>query len=181
MFDRLEDFRTHLVEMRHLRRRTVVVAAAAALALTGAAASAGAAVSGAAASGTEHFQLMTTSATATSTPVIAYGVFTGVAVDHMGNKVDKFVFSNGTFKVRHIPAKHGTSEHSNSRTCLLTVSQHGTFKLLDGTGKYAGITGHGTYRLSVLLIGAKSSGKCSRTLPPLAFQEQIKAVGPVHV
>jgi hypothetical protein len=181
--------------MRHLRARhfqirqlfrmrytaAVVAAAATTLALTGAAASAGAAVSGTAASGTEHFQLMSTSATATTAPVIAYGVFTGVAVDHTGNKVDTFVFSNGTFKVRHTPAKHGSRQHFNPRTCLFQLSQHGTYKLLSGTGKYAGITGHGTYQLTILFIGAKSNGKCSQSLPPLAFQQQIKAVGPVHL
>jgi hypothetical protein len=178
MFDRLGNFRMRLLRMRHT---AAVVVAAAALALTGAAASASAAVSDTAASGTEHFQLMSTSATATTAPVIAYGVFTGVASDQMGNKVDKFVFSNGTFKVRHTAAKHRTRMHFNSKTCLATASQHGTFKVLSGTGKYAGITGHGTYLLTVLFIGAKSNGKCSQTLPPLALQEQIKAVGTVHL
>jgi len=175
MFDRSG---IRLFRMRH---RAAVVAAAAALALTGTAASAVAAVSGTAASATEHFQLMTTDVTTTTPPVIAYGVFTGVAADHMGNNVDQFVFGNGTFKIRHTAAKHGTRQHFNSRTCLFMLSQHGTFKLLSGTGKYAGITGHGTYQLTILFIGAKANGKCSHTLPPVAFQEQIKAVGPVHV
>jgi hypothetical protein len=157
------------------------VAAAATIAVTGITAASAAPHASPAVSGIEHFQLMTTSATSNTAPVIAYGVFTGVAVDHMGNKVDKFVFSNGTFKVRHMAAKHGTSQHFNSRTCLFTLSEHGTYKVLSGTGKYAGITGHGTYRLSVLFIGAKSNGKCSQTKPPVAFQEQIKAVGPVKL
>jgi hypothetical protein len=185
MSDRMRHLRARHFQMRHVLRTrhaaAVVAAAATALALTGAAASAGAAVSGTAASGTEHFQLMSTSATATTAQVIAYGVFTGAATDQMGNKVDKFVFSNGTFKVRHVPAKHGTRQHFNPRTCLFTLSQHGTFKTLSGTGKYAGITGHGTYQLSILFIAARSSGKCSQSLPPVAFQEQIKAVGRVHL
>ena len=52
-------------------------------------------------SGTENFQLMTTSATATTLPVIAYGLFTAAAVDHPGSKVDTLVFSNGSFKINH--------------------------------------------------------------------------------
>jgi hypothetical protein len=59
------------------------------------------------------------------------------------------------------------------------VNLHGTYKLLGGTGAYKGITGSGTYKLSILGIGAKSGGKCSRTKPPVAFQQLIQASGPV--
>ena len=51
--------------------------------------------------GTEKFQIMTTSATSSTASVIAAGVFTAGGVDHQGNKVDTFVFSNGSFKVAH--------------------------------------------------------------------------------
>src|ERR1700750_178127 len=74
------------------------VVAAASLAVTGITA---ASARSSAVTGTEKFQLMTTSATATTVPVIAYGVFTKAGVSHTGSKVDTLVFSNGSFKVNH--------------------------------------------------------------------------------
>jgi hypothetical protein len=133
----------------------------------------------AATSGIEHFQLVTTSATARTGHVIARGVFTAPATDIMGNRTDTFKFSNGSFRVRHSPG-HGPQSF-NPRTCLVKVSQHGTYKLSHGTGKYAGIKGHGRYHVTVLAIGARNAnGKCSQRKAPVAFQQIIKASGPVH-
>ena len=158
---------------------SVIVAAATTLALGGAGVAAASTHSGGA-SGIEHFQLMTISATATTSSVIAYGVFTGAGVDHqVSNNVDRFVFSNGTIRVHH---SNGKGQQSfNPKTCLLTVNEHGTFLLTHGTGKYAGISGHGTYHLSVLAIGARSHGKCSQTKPPVAYHQVINARGLVSL
>jgi len=42
--------------------------------------------------------------------------------------------------------------------------------------------GHGKYQLSILFIGARNSkGKCSESKPPVAFQQIIRAQGPVHL
>jgi hypothetical protein len=87
------------------------------------------------------------------------------------------VFGNGTFKVRHSNGKG--SQGSNPKTCLLSISEHGTYKIFGGTGKFAGISGHGIYHLSILAIGARSKGKCSKTRAPAAFQQLIRASGPV--
>ena len=128
-------------------------------------------------SGTENFQLMTTSATATTLPVIAYGVFTAAGVDHAGNKVDTLVFSNGSFKINHskVPVKIKV----NPKTCLLQGSGTGKVTLFGGTGAYKGISGTPVATVSVLAIAAKSAGKCSQTKPPVAFQQLIKASGKV--
>jgi hypothetical protein len=162
-------------------RKTItatIAAAAATAALGGAGIAAASTHSGAA--GTEHFQLMTTSATATTSSVIAYGVFTGAAVDHqVSSSVDKFVFPGGTIRVRH-SAGHGP-QSVNPKTCLLTVDQHGTYRIIGATGKFAGISGHGTYRLSILAIGARSGGKCSQSKPPVAYHQVINASGPVSL
>jgi hypothetical protein len=131
-------------------------------------------------SGTEHFQMMTTSGTGSIGSVIASGVFTAPAVDHEGlNNLSTFTFSNGTITVKH---SNGTGTQSfNPKTCLLTVNQHGTYKLQSGTGAYAGISGSGTYKLSILAIGARSGGKCSQSKPPVAFHQVINASGPVSL
>jgi hypothetical protein len=132
-----------------------------------------------AASGTEHIQIMSTSATSNKASVIVTGVFTAGGVDLQGNKVDTLKFSNGSFKVAHSNGK-GTQKF-NPHTCLLRVQQHGTYKVGHGTGKYKGISGHGTYQVSILAVGAKVKGKCSQKAPPTAFQQIIKASGPIHL
>jgi hypothetical protein len=159
---------------------TAAIIAAAATVAMGSAGIAAASTHSGGATGIEHFQLMSTSATATTSTVIAHGVFTGAAVDHeVSNNVDRFVFANGTIRVHHSNGKG--PQTFNPKTCLLTVSQHGTFLITHGTGRFAGITGHGTYRLSILAIGARSHGKCSQTKPPVAFQQVIRASGPVSL
>jgi hypothetical protein len=139
-----------------------------------------AASSHSATTGTENFQMMTTSATASTDSVIASGVFTAPGVDHENNSANtaKFVFSNGTVSLKH---SKGTGKQSfNPETCLLTIDEHGTYTLTGGTGSYAGITGNGKYQLSILAIGARNSaGKCSQTKAPVAFHQVINASGPV--
>jgi hypothetical protein len=127
--------------------------------------------------GIENFQLMTTSATATTVPVIVYGVFTAAGVNHSGSKVDTVVFSNGSFKINHskVPVKIKV----NSKTCLLQGSGTGKVTLLGGTGAYKGISGTPTATVSILAIAARSGGKCSMAKPPVAFQQLIKASGKV--
>ena len=169
--------------MLKVRSRLVGVAgalvAAGAIAVSGVAAAA-AHTTHANASGTEQFQLMSTSGTSSTASIIARGVFTAGGVDHQGSKnVDTFVFPGGSFKVTH---SNGTGPQTfNPKTCLLTVNQHGTYTLSGGTGAYAGISGSGKYQLSILGIGARSGGKCSKTKPPVAFQQIIKASGSVKL
>lgn len=169
--------------MFNIRHR--IVGAAAATVAAGALAVSGVAVASAAshsarpaASGIEQFQLMNASPTSSTSSFIGHGVFTAGGVDHQG-KLDRVVFSNGSFKITH--KKGSGTQHFNPKTCLLTVTQTGTYKLSGGTGAYAGISGHGTYRLSVLAIGARSGGTCSKTAPPTAFQQLIRASGPVRL
>jgi hypothetical protein len=127
-------------------------------------------------SGTENFQIMTTSATSSTFGVIAHGVFTAAGVDHSGSKVDTLVFPNGSFKMTHTGKARQTF---NPKTCLLTISEKAVITLSGGTGAYKGISGKGTAQASILAIGAKSSGKCSTAKPPVALQQVIKATASV--
>jgi hypothetical protein len=132
------------------------------------------------ASGTEHFQMMTTSATSNASSVIASGVFTAPATDREGpNNLGTFTFSNGTIVVKH---SNGTgTQHFDPKTCLMTINQHGTYNLVKGTGAYTGISGSGNYQLSILAIGARSGGKCTQNKPPVAWHQVINASGPVSL
>jgi hypothetical protein len=86
----------------------------------------------------------------------------------------------GSFQVKHGPG-HG-KQSFNPRTCLSNINERGNYTLGHGTGKYAGISGHGTYHLIVLLIATRNSkGQCSQTKLPLAFQQISTGSGPVHL
>jgi hypothetical protein len=167
-----------------LNVRNRLLTAAGAVVAAGAIAVSGVAAAGAAArpavSGTESFQIMSTSATATTTSFIAHGaVFTAGGVDHTGNTTDTIVLPGGSFKVTH---SKGTGTHSfDPKTCLATIKMHGTYTISGGTGSYAKLTGSGKYQLSILAIGPKSAGVCSKTLPPTTFQQIITASGPASL
>ena len=156
-----------------------MVAVAGALAAAGLTAASASQAAGS--SGFEHFQLVTTSP-ANNAPesIIATGAFTAGGVNHPGNRVDTAMFPNGTFKIAH---SNGTgTQRFNAKTCLGTIVLNGTYVLSGGTGAYAGISGHGIYRLNILIVSARNSaGKCSHKLPPTAFQQIIKAQGPVSL
>ena len=155
-----------------------VVTVAGAMAATGLTA---ASASQAGSSGTEHFQLVNTNpANNAPSSIIARGVFTAGGVDHPGSKVDTVVFPNGTFKIAH---SNGTgTPRFNAKTCLFTLALNGTYRLSGGTGAYAGISGHGIYRANIMFVGARNAaGKCSNKLPPTAFQQIIRAHGPIHL
>jgi hypothetical protein len=131
-------------------------------------------------SGTEHFQLMSTSATSKQSSIIATGAFTAGGSDtSMTSSTATVTFPGGTFVITH---SKGTGTQSfNPNTCLLQANLKGTYSLGNGTGAYAHISGTGTYQLSILAVGAKSGGTCSKTLPPPTFQQVISASGPVSL
>jgi len=138
---------------------------------------AGASPARSAVSGTEHFQLMSTSATSNTASVIATGVFTAGGVARSGTPAGTFVFPAGSFKVAH--SKGTGTQTFNRKTCLLTVNLKGTYKIFGGTGRYAGISGSGKFQLSSLVVTARAAGKC--TMRPLAFQQIGKFSGPVSL
>lgn len=156
------------------------VVTAGAIAVTGVAAASATPRSQPAVSGTEHIQVMSTSTTPGPASAIAHGVFTAAGMATLGSsRVGTVAFPGGTITLSHHAGK-GTT-HFSPKTCLAIISQPGTYKITGGTGKYAGISGHGTYRLSLLFIAARAAGKCTTTKPPTARQELLRLSGPVHL
>ena len=126
--------------------------------------------------GTEHFQAVSTSLTSSRSKVVAYGVFNASGVDiATSNTRDTFKFPGGKFRVTH-HATH-SRQHFSTRTCAGTFRERGTYRLSHGTGKYAGISGHGRYRLRGLIVARHTAHGCSRR--PIAIQVIIRAHGPV--
>jgi hypothetical protein len=128
--------------------------------------------------GTEHFQIMTTSGTATKLGLIIYGLFTAEGVDHEGTPTATFSTADGTFEVKH--SSPAGPQRLNPKTCLSSDNGHGTYTIMDGTGAYKGITGHGNYTVTVLDIQPKTkSGGCDENAAPTAFQQVIDGNGPI--
>jgi len=173
--------RSHRFLLTRRRIISLTTAATAAVATVAAAlwlaVPAGASPARSAVSGTEHFQIMSTSGTSNTGSVIATGVFTAGGVAHSGTPAGTFVFPAGSFKVVH--SKGSGTQTFNRKTCLVTVNLKGTYKIFGGTGKYAGISGSGKYQLSILAVVARSAGKCSG--PFVAFQQIVKFSGPVSL
>ena len=132
-----------------------------------------------AASGTEYIQVMSASVAPGPASVIARGVFTAAGQVRLGNaKVSTIRFPGGTIVLSHRQA-HG-SERFSPASCLSLVSQSGSYRIVHGTGRYAGISGHGTYQLSLEIVAARAGGRCSSARPPLAQQELLRLSGPVR-
>jgi hypothetical protein len=138
--------------------------------------------------GAEHFQVMSTATNnSPSSPLIAWGVFTGAGVDReissnpAGTKgVDTFTFPNGRFKVTHTAKTQKQS--FNAKTCFYSFSETGVFTLSGGAGKYKGISGSGKYALTVVGIGPKlKSGACNPNQNARSIANQQEIVGNASV
>jgi hypothetical protein len=130
-------------------------------------------------SGTEFIQVMSASVTPGPASAIARGVFTAAGQARLGNaKVATIRFPGGTIVLSHRQA-HGSARFSPA-SCLTLVSQSGSYRIVRGTGRYAGISGHGSYQLSLEIVAARANGSCSSTRPPLAQQELLRLSGPVR-
>jgi hypothetical protein len=173
--------------MRKYRNRLLaaasVVVAAGTLAVSGLAAASASPAAGPSVSGTEHLQIMSTSATSSKSSIIFHGaVFTagGVSVGRNGpNGTATAVLPGGTVKIRHRTVH--SKQTINPKTCLFTLHASGTYRIIGGTGKYAKISGHGKFQVSILIVAARSMGKCSQKKAPAAFQQVINAQGPTHL
>jgi hypothetical protein len=128
-------------------------------------------------SGTEHFKLVTTNPNSNASTIVATGVFAAGGVDYAGHNVDLAVFSDGAFSIDHNAIK--VDFKINPKTCVARASQTGPYTLFRGYGAYAGIHGSGTATVNILAtFGRKSNGSCDQG-DLTAFQQIIRASGPV--
>jgi len=165
------------------KHRTLLLAAAAAgiatVTVTGVAAAGAAPVARQAGSGTEYVQIMSTSATGPAS-AIARGAFTAAGQARLGGgRTGTIAFPGGTIVLSHRAGKN--SAHFYPAGCLSVISQSGSYRIVRGTGRYAGISGHGTYQLSLEMVGARVRGVCSPAKPPVAQQELLRLSGPVRL
>ncbi len=163
--------------MRKHRKLLIATVAAAAIAGTGVTGASASPAAPRAVSGTEYIQIMSTASGPAS--AIARGMFTAAGHARLGDaRVGTITFGGGTIVLSH-HVGHGSSQF-DPKGCLSVVSQSGTYQIVRGTGRYAGISGHGTYQLSVEIVGARVRGDCSSATPPLAQQELLRLAGSVR-
>ncbi len=152
------------MKLRHALLALVV----AGLAVIGLAAPAGAQAK----SGTEHFLALSNSSSSKRLTLIGIGPIHARGVDfQLSATKDRFKFPDGALLIKHNPKhNHNTSD---TKTCLQTYTESGTYKITGGTGAYKGATGNGKYALTILAVG------CTQSKPPKVFQLQIRASGPL--
>jgi hypothetical protein len=117
-------------------------------------------------SGTETFTGTTHStANAPKVPISATGIIsdTGSITLGGGNGAGKGTFhlSKGSITVMHSKPAGGQPQ-VNQSNCAVAFRDHGTYTILSGTGSYAGITGHGTFKVTFAgTAPRKHNGKCN--------------------
>ncbi len=94
--------------------------------------------------------------------IIVTGAFSDGGVEHPGRTIDQAVFNGGRFRIDH-SAGHPTSRF-NPKTCVGTITQTGPFHVYDGTGRFAGINGSGTYQFDATYTTARTTTGCSKTM-----------------
>jgi hypothetical protein len=165
--------------MRKPVKLVLAAAAAAVAAVTGVTAASASPAAGPATSGTEYIQVMSTSATGAFS-AIARGAFTAGGQARLGDaRVGTIAFGDGTIVLSHRPGRSSSRFYPGG--CLSLISQSGSYQIVRGTGRFAGIGGHGTYQLSLEIVGARVHGQCSSARPPLAQQELLRLAGPVRL
>ena len=149
----------------------LATAALAALALTGATAAGASSTP----SDIEHWTVESANPVSAIATLIARGPLTiGGTINLLTGHVQ---LPGGTLTLSHHQV-WGT-QGENPRTCLATVTSAGTYRVADGTGRYRGISGHGTYRLTAYAIVRKINGQCATKVIPYAQTELLTADGPL--
>jgi hypothetical protein len=131
---------------------------------------------------TEYFTAVATGSNPGNSPgpIIAHGAFTAVGVDHPGDLVDTIVFPNGTFKFDHSQAGGTATFTFNPITCIETFKGTGLpFTLKDGTGNFTGISGRGTFNITVTALAARNPDRSCSDTTTVAGYAVMKATGTV--
>ena len=154
--------------MSHLTRRMIITAIGSAFVLTIATFPAGAS-----SAPTQYFTAVQTSLDGPTTVVAAGPISaTGTNVESTNHR-GQFTFPDGTLTVNH---RATTGKQTfDSRTCVFTNSETGTYTIIKGSGAYAHASGSGVYKSLVIGQG------CDRNRPPTSFVFTIAAHGPLTV
>lgn len=120
---------------------------------------------------TEYFRVASTNAAGPGA-IIVTGVVNDGGIEDPGPAADHAVFGDGTFRIDH-SVGHPTASF-NPKTCVGTITQTGPFRVYDGTGRFAGLGGSGTYRFFATYTTARNAAGCTKAMT--AYIETINGV-----
>ena len=106
-----------------------------------------------------------------------------VALGGPANGTSPLDFRAGKLTVRHTKTSGGT-QSLNPKTCVLSFSEGGVYTVVGGTGKFSGATGHGKYRIRVIIrVQRLKNGTCntSPSAYPISGRASFLAHGPLSV
>jgi hypothetical protein len=113
--------------------------------------------------------------------VVAHGAFVGAGKDVEHDQSDTLHLGGGTLEIYHPDRQSTFSFTVNPKTCFLSFTITGKYTLGAGTGKYAGITGHGNYVVKEQGIARRTkAGACNVNVEPAHIAGYIKASGPAY-
>jgi hypothetical protein len=110
---------------------------------------------------TEYFHVASTAPSGPGTIIIT-GVVDAGGTEHPGQAIDDATFAGGGFRIDH-SAGHPTARF-NAETCVGTINQTGPFSVIDGTGRFAGLAGSGTYVFHALYTTARDGSDCTKVM-----------------
>jgi hypothetical protein len=110
---------------------------------------------------TEYFHVASTAPSGPGTIIIT-GVVDAGGTEHPGRAIDDATFAGGGFRIDH-SAGH-PSARFNAETCVGTINQTGPFSVIDGTGRFAGLAGSGTYVFHALYTTARDARGCTNVM-----------------
>ena len=120
---------------------------------------------------TEYFHVASTAPSGPGTIIIT-GVVDAGGTEHPGRAIDGATFANGGFRIDHSAGHPSVS--FNPDTCEGTISQTGPFRVFDGTGRFAGFAGSGTYIFRALYTTARDARGCTNVMT--AYIETIDGI-----
>ncbi len=109
----------------------------------------------------EYFHVASTAPSGPGTIIIT-GVADAGGTEHPGQAIDDATFAGGGFRIDH-SAGH-PSARFNAETCVGTISQTGSFSVIDGTGRFSGLAGSGTFVFRALYTTARDGGGCTKVM-----------------
>ena len=129
--------------------------------------------------GSERITIMATVAKTSEASIIATGVFTDGGTINIGvrGRSAEMKLGGGTIRLTTTGGS-GRGAEINHKTCLTTLTASGTYRLSDGTGKYAGIRGSGHFSTAARSVSPrKRDGSCALSRE-LAYQAVVTLTGP---